>query len=180
MSAAFAERFARYLAKEDVRRLFAEVLVRSRGSIVKACEAAGVERRTFYNWRRARDVSLGTKVKVLRAAYEADPHSTLWLVARALRRRAGEALLALLDRLRSEAVGSEGREEFLERVELLRRALRELGGPLAGEVASEVEDIKQSLELKAAELGVEPSELWPEEYARWSIRLHPSEEEPSD
>ncbi|RLF15632.1 MAG: hypothetical protein DRN06_05815, partial [Thermoprotei archaeon] len=77
-----------------------------------------------------------------------------------------EALLALLDRLRSEAVGSEGGEEFLERVELLRRALRELGGPLAGEVASEVEDIKQSLELKAAELGVEPSELWPEEYAR--------------
>jgi len=156
MSSRFARRFAPYLSKGDVVRLFKDVLVGKYGSILRASEAAGIERRTYYNWiKEPRAISPETKAKVLRAAYEASPVETLWFVASALRGRAGEALLALVDYLRAEALVAGDREEFRKWVGLLVRAIDELGGPLVDEVAEEVGDALSSLRFRAVELGVE-------------------------
>ncbi len=165
MSSRFARRFAPYLSKGDVIRLFEDVLVRRYGSILRASEAAGIERRTYYNWvERVRAISPKTKVKVVEAAYEASPLETLWLVTSALRGRAGEALFALVDYLRAEALAAGDREEFRRWVELLMRALEELGGPLVDEVAEEVGDALSSLRPRALELGVELRAPRPEGY----------------
>lgn len=174
MSLRFAERFADYLTKGEVYRLFIEVLVREYGSIAKASDAAGIERKTFYNWERAREVTRPTKVKVLRAAFEADPHHTLRFVVKILRRRAGEALFALLDYLRGEALRCEGREEFERYASLLRRALEEFGGPLSDEVAEELEAVDHVLMLKATKLG---AVLRPSLYAEGELLAPAIEEE---
>jgi len=169
MSVTFANKFARYLTKADVERLFNDILIKKYGNKLKACEAVGIERKTIYNWERVRDISLETKFKVLKTAFESDLHATLWFIVNTLRRKGGECLFVLLDSIRRRAIDCRDKNTFLIFIELFRRALKELGGPLTEEVSREVESFKESLEFKAVEFGIEPSRLWPEDYPKWWI-----------
>ena len=71
MSTRLAIRFAGYLTKGDVRRLFYDLLVKKYGSIKKASKEAGIERKTIYNLDKVKEISFETKAKVLDAAYRA-------------------------------------------------------------------------------------------------------------
>ncbi len=166
MTSRFAQRFAGYLTKGDVRRLFFEVLVEKYGSIEEASRRAGIARKTIYNLGRVRDVSLRTKMKVLDAAYEAEPLRTLRFLVKVLRRRAGEALFVLLDYVKTEALRCKDPKELKQYVTFIEEVLDEVGGPLRDEVATEISDLKQVLALISVRIGTEISmELWPEYYA---------------
>ena len=152
MNKRFPRRFASYLSKGDVRRLFYDVLVKKYGSIEAASRAAGISRKTPYNLDAVRDVRHSTKVKVLQAAYEADPLSTLRFLVKALRRKAGEALLTLIDYIKTEALRCRDSREVERHARLLEEILEELGGPLRDEVENEAEDAYQLLSQKSAKL----------------------------
>lgn len=169
MSLRLAYKFANYLSKGDVRRLFYDVLVKKYKSIKKASEVAGIERKTVYNWKTVKDVNIKTKIKVLKAAYEENPLYTLSFLAKVLRRRTGEALFTLIDYIKTEALKCEDKEKFLELVKFLESALNELGAPLKYEISTEISDVKQVLAQKALKLGIELWKIWPEYYSLiWS------------
>lgn len=152
MNRRFSRRFASYLSKGDVRRLFYDVLVKKYGSVDAASRAAGISRKTPYNLNTVRDVRHSTKVKVLQAAYEADPLSTLRFLVKALRSRAGEALFTLIDYIKTEALRCGDSREVEQYARLLEEILEELGGPLRDEVKIEAEDVYTLLNQKSAKL----------------------------
>jgi len=173
MSLRLACKFANYLSKGDVRRLFFDVLVKKYKSIKKASEAAGIERKTVYNWKTVKDVNVKTKIKVLKAAYEENPLFTLSFLVKVLRRRTGEALFTLVDYIKTEALKCEDKEKFLELVKFLESALNELGAPLKYEINTEISDVKRILIQKALKLGIEFWKIWPEYYSlSWSYFPH--------
>mgnify|MGYP000565989738 CR=1 FL=1 len=154
MTTRFARRFAGYLTKGDVRRLFYDVLVSKYGSVKRASEEAGIERKTIYNLKEVKDVSFNTKAKVLDAAYVADPLYTLRFLVKTLRKRAGEALFTLIDYIKTEALRCKEPERLMQYIDFLEGVLEELGGPLREEVNIEISDVRWMLAMKAVELGV--------------------------
>ena len=90
-----AKRFAEMLTKGDVMELF-RMLEQRYGTISKVCERIGIERRTFYHWRYAKQINNETKAKVLRVALEEHPIDTLEFLARKSRGRTKEVLLSLI------------------------------------------------------------------------------------
>lgn len=142
-------RFAGYLTKGDVRKLFYNLLVKKYGSIKKASEETGIERKTVYNLDEVKEVSFETKAKVLDAAYRADPLYTLEFLVRVLRRRAGEALFALIDYVKTEAIQCNDPEKLAYYLDFLDRVSEELGAPLREEVSVELNDVKRLLTLKS-------------------------------
>jgi len=123
-----AERFAEVLTKGDVMELF-RMLEQRYGTVSGVCERVGIERRTFYNWRSARQITRETKAKVLRAALDEYPIDTLEFLARKSVERARELLELLIEYLRRGiAEGDLGKAE-----ELARRAesiVREFSVPV--------------------------------------------------
>jgi len=112
-----AKRFAEVLTKGDVMDLFRK-LEQHYGTISKVCERIGIERKTFYHWRYARQVTNETKAKVLRVALEEYPIDTLEFLARKSRDRMKEVLELLIEFLRREII----EEEDKEAEELVKRA----------------------------------------------------------
>lgn len=71
------KRYAPLLTKYDVQTLF-KWLSDKCGSIAKAADAAGVQRKTAYDWDRyTEDVKLETKMKILEQSMKLDENRTL-------------------------------------------------------------------------------------------------------
>ncbi len=96
-----ARRFAEMLTKGDVLELF-RMLEQRHGTISSVCERVGIERKTFYNWKYAKQISTETKFKVLKVALEEHPIDTLEFLARKSRERTKEILELLLELLYKE------------------------------------------------------------------------------
>lgn len=72
-----AERYAHLLSKEDVLELFQDLVKAYEENISEACRKCGIQRKTVYDWIRARSLRLSTKKKVLKALIETEPERTL-------------------------------------------------------------------------------------------------------
>ncbi len=164
MNMRFSNRFAGYLTKGEIRKLFFDVLEKKYGSVRKASEVAGIERKTIYNLDMVKDVSFDTKVKILKAAYEADPLFTLSFLVKVLRSRASEALFMLIDYIKSEALGCKDQEKFMKYLVYFENILDEVGGPLRDEIKIEIEDVKQILATRALNLGIKVRKILPVYY----------------
>ena len=78
-----AERYAHLLSKEDVLELFQDLVKAYQENLSEACRKCGIQRKTAYDWARARSLRLSTKKKVLEALIKTKPERTLdFLLAR--------------------------------------------------------------------------------------------------
>ena len=114
-----AKRYAEVLTKGDVYELFKRLEQRY-GTISKACEEIGIERKTFYHWRNARQINLETKTRVLAKALEMHPIDTLEFLARKSRMQTTEILEILIAILRIKILETENRAEGFQ---LAKRAV---------------------------------------------------------
>jgi len=165
MSERLAEKFVDFISRKDTMTLFRDVLVEKYGSIARACEEVGIERKTFYNWEKAREISRDTRARVLAAALRADRYSTLLFIAKILREKIVSALFEAINYLATSAAKAGSAEELSENARLLRTILREFSRPLIDELRAEIRDTKQVIEYRALELGADPAEIFPEDYA---------------
>jgi len=150
----FARRFAEVLTKGDVVELF-RMLEQRYGSVSRVCERVGIERRTFYNWRVAKQVSGETKAKILRAALEEAPIDTLEFLARKLRDRLREVLELLIEFLRRE-LAEESPERVEEVVRRVERLLTEFSTPVTAYLHHEVARLVETARSRGLEIRVEP------------------------
>lgn len=72
-----AERYAYLLSKDGVLELFQAMVEAYEGNLSEACRKCGIQRKTVYDWIRARGLKLSTKKKVLKALIEIKPERTL-------------------------------------------------------------------------------------------------------
>ena len=124
-----ARRFAEMLTKGDVMELF-RMLEERHGTISKACERIGIERRTFYHWRDAKQISSETKAKVLKVALEEHPIDTLEFLARKSRGRTKEVLELLIEFLRRGIIEEEDSKRAEELVKRAEDVINEFSTPI--------------------------------------------------
>jgi len=150
-----ARHFAEMLTKGDLMELF-RMLEQRYGTISKVCERIGIERRTFYHWRYAKQVNSETKAKVLRVALEEHPIDTLEFLARKSRGRTKEVLELLIEFLRRWIV----EEEDLKKAEgLVKRAeniINEFSIPITEYLHHEIAGLIEAAYSRGFEIRIKP------------------------
>ena len=72
-----AERYAYLLSKEDSLELFHKLEEAYKGNLSEACRKCGIQRKTYYDWTKAKNLRLSTNKKILKALIETKPEETL-------------------------------------------------------------------------------------------------------
>ncbi len=148
-----AERFAEILTKGDVHELF-RLLEQRYGTISEVCERIGIERRTFYHWRNAKQINVETKVKVLRVALEEHPIDTLEFLARKSRGRTREILEYLIELLRNEILSEENPEKLEALAKKTEEIINEYSIPVIEFLRHEVSNLIEVIHSKGYRLKV--------------------------
>jgi len=148
-----AKRFGGMLSKGDVFELF-KLLERRYGTISKACEKIGIMRRTFYNWRNARQINVETKYKVLKVALEEHPIDTLEFLVRKSRGRTKEILEILIEILRREILIEEEPRRLENLVEKAREIINEYSIPIIEYLKHEVDGLAEAVYNKGYEISM--------------------------
>ena len=142
MSEDLARMFAGILTKGDVFELF-KMLEQRYGTISETCARIGIERKTFYNWRNARQMSIGTKIKVLAAALEEHPINTLEFIAGRARGKTKEALEFLIEFLYREILMEEEPKRLEELAIKAREIIDEYSTPITEYLAHEIDNLRE-------------------------------------
>jgi len=150
-----ARRFAEVLTKGDVMDLFRK-LEQHYGTISKVCERIGIERKTFYHWRYARQVTNETKAKVLRVALEEYPIDTLEFLARKSRDRMKEVLELLIEFLRRGIIEEEDPRKAEELVKRAEGIINEFSIPITEYLHHEIAGLIESAYSRGFELEIRP------------------------
>ena len=148
-------RFAEVLTKGDVMDLF-KMLEQRYGTISRVCERIGIERRTFYHWRYAKQINSETKAKVLRVALEEHSIDTLEFLARKSRGRTKEVLELLIEFLRRGII-EEGDPRKTE--ELAKRAegiINEFSIPITEHLHHEIAGLIEAAHSRGFEMKIRP------------------------
>jgi len=147
--------FAEFLTKGDVFELF-RTLEQRYGTISRVCERIGIERRTFYHWRNARQINIETKVKVLKVAMEEHPIDTLEFLARKSRGRTKEVLEYLLEFLRREILTEEEPKRLEDLTRKAKEIIDEYSIPLIEYLRHEVDSLVEAVHSRGYELRIAP------------------------
>jgi hypothetical protein len=149
-----AKRLAESLTRGDIFELF-KTLEHCYGTISKACESVGIERRTFYNWRSAREINLETKIKVLKVALEKYPIDTLEFLARKSRDKTREVLALIMEILRREILYGEDSEVpyIIKRYENI---IKEFSIPITEYLHQEVSNLVEAAYSREYEVIMRP------------------------
>jgi len=150
-----AKRFAEILTKGDVFELFKRLEQRY-GTISRACERVGIERRTFYHWRNARQINFETKVKVLKVALEEHLIDTLEFLAGRSRRRLKEVLEYLIEVLRREILEEDEPDKLDKLVNRAERIINEYSIPVIKYLRHEVSDLIEAAYSKGYKIKLRP------------------------
>ncbi len=150
-----AKRFAEILTKGDVFELFKRLEQRY-GTISRACERVGIERRTFYHWRNARQINFETKAKVLKVALEEHLIDTLEFLAGRSRRRLKEVLEYLIEVLRREILEEDEPDKLDELVKRAERVINEYSIPVIEYLRHEVGDLVEAAYSKGYKIKLRP------------------------
>ena len=148
-----ARRFAEILTKGDVYELF-RLLEQRYGTISEVCERIGIERRTFYHWRNAKQINVETKVKVLKVALEEHPIDTLEFLARKSRGRTREILEYLIELLRNEILSEENPEKLRTLAKKTEEIINEYSIPVIEFLRHEVSNLIEVIHSKGYRLKV--------------------------
>ena len=147
--------FAEFLTKGDVFELF-RTLEQRYGTISKACERIGIERRTFYHWRIARQINIETRIKVLKVALEEHPIDTLEFLARKSKGKTKEVLEYLLEFLRREILTEEEPKRLEDLTKKAREIIDEYSIPLIEYLRHEVDSLVEAVHSRGYELRIMP------------------------
>jgi len=150
-----AKGFAEVLTKGDVFELF-KMLEQRYGTILKVCERIGIERKTFYHWRSARQINIETKIKVLKVALEDHPIDTLEFLARKTKGKTKEALEFLLEFLRREILTEEKPEKLEDLVKKAEEIIDEYSIPLIEYLRHEVDSLVEAVHSRGYEFRITP------------------------
>jgi len=148
MSEYMAEKYAPSLTQDDALRMFKELAERL-GSISRAAEDCGIERRTYYKMEDREYVQESTKQKILHVALETSQDETLRFL---LKRHVDDSLELLtvnLTTLYEEAVEETDRETIVKILEDFSRLNHEYKGLIKDNLETEVRDLVAHLIDKA-------------------------------
>jgi len=150
-------RFAETLTKSDIFELFKQLEERY-GVISKACEKIGIERKTFYHWKNAKQINLDTKTKVLKVALEEHPIDTLETLARKYRNRTKEILAILL-----EILEENNPIKIRKLIDKSADIINEYSTPITEYLQYEINDLIDTIHYKGYDINIKSQE--------YSIRL---------
>jgi len=128
MSEHTIKKYAEMLTKGDTYELFT-VLQNKYGTIAETCEKIGIERKTFYNWKHARQINLNTKIKLLRLSLEEYPIDTLEFLAKKTKTRNIEVLSYLLEVIRRIILEENKKEKLAAFSTTISRIINEYSIP---------------------------------------------------
>ncbi len=150
-----ARRFAEMLTKGDVMELF-RMLEQRYGTISRVCERIGIERRTFYHWRYAKQINSETKAKVLRVALEEHPIDTLEFLARKSRGRTKEVLELLIEFLRRGIIEEEDPKRAEELAKRAEDIINEFSIPITEYLHHEIAGLIEAAHSRGFEMKIRP------------------------
>lgn len=150
-----AKRFAEILTKGDVLELF-RMLKERYGTISRVCRRIGIERRTFYYWRYAKQVNSDTKLKVLKVALEEHPIDTLEFLARKSRDRTREVLELLIEFLRRGIIEEEDPRKAEELAKRAENIINEFSIPINEYLHHEIARLINAAHSKGFEIKIQP------------------------
>ena len=176
-----ARRFAEVLTKGEVFELF-RMLEQRYGTISRVCERIGIERRTFYHWKYAKQINRETKFKVLEAALEEHPIDTLEFLARRSRGRTKEVLELLLEFLRRDVLEEEDPRRAREFAKKAEEVINEFSIPITEYLHHEIAELIEAAYSRGLEIRVKPyistqlltimPRTFPEEYEQPSLKTY--------
>jgi len=158
ISQQLVNRFAESLTKGDVVELF-RILEERYGSISKVCERVGIERRTFYHWREARQINVETKVKILQVALEEYPIDTLEFLARKSMWRTREVLELLLEMLRRLIVEEEDPEKIRMLSKKAEEIVKEFSTPVTEYLREEISAVMEASLSRGLRIEFQPQRI---------------------
>jgi len=150
-----AKRFAEMLTKGDVMELF-KMLEQRYGTISRVCGRIGIERRTFYHWRYAKQINSETKAKVLRVALEEHPIDTLEFLARKSRGRTKEVLELLIEFLRRGIIEEEDPKRAEELAKRAENIINEFSIPITEYLHHEIAELIEAAYSRGFEIRIKP------------------------
>jgi len=149
------KRYAEILTKGDVYELFKK-LEKLYGTIVRACEKIGIERKTFYHWKNAKQINNETKAKILKVALEEYPIDTLEFLAKRSRSRTREILELLIEFIRREILEEENYEKVKETAKKAEKIINEFSIPLTEYLRREIAMLIEAAYTKGIEIKIKP------------------------
>ncbi|RLG98944.1 hypothetical protein DRO19_03610 [Candidatus Bathyarchaeota archaeon] len=149
-----AEKYAPLLSKDDVIELFQRLQRLCRGNLSEACRRCGIQRKTTYDWMRAKSIKLSTKKKILKAMIETNTEQTINFLLSRSKEITVELLSTYLSYLYSEAMKEIiDPQYFLRIVKKFEKTKSDYVG-LIWELEEEVEEMTYNLRERARDLKV--------------------------
>ncbi len=148
-----AKRFADILTKGDVFELF-RLLEQRYGSISRACEKIGIERKTFYHWKNAKQINFETKVKVLKVALEEHLIDTLEFLAGKSKKLTKEILEYLIEVLRREILTEDDRKKLNNLIKRAEEIVNEYSIPIIEYLRHELDGLVEAARNRGYELKI--------------------------
>ena len=149
MAEYIANRFSEILTKGDAFQLF-NILQGRYGTIASACERIGIERRTFYNWRNARQINIETKMKLLRIAIQDHPIETLKFLTLKAKERTTEISSYLIETLRRQILEEEDPEKLKTLITETETIINQLSTPITQNIHHQIENLLKLIDKKAS------------------------------
>ena len=146
--------YATMLSPLDVREMFMQ-LVKISGSISESARRCGIERTGVYDWPKASDMRLQTKVKILQCLMEEAPDEALAFVLERSRELTVGVLRTLLGTIYEWAMSEDTNQEQLrDYIETMLRICEDNQGLVLYEMEEGAEEMRKHLKQKARELSV--------------------------
>ena len=149
-----AERYAHLLSKEDALELFQDLVKAYQENLSEACRKCGIQRKTVYDWIKARSLRLSTKKKVLKAIIKTKPERTLDFLLTRSKETTVEILSIYLSNVYAKAM-AEGisPQSFIDAIKKVEKIKNKHVG-LIWELEEELGDISYHIRERAANLNV--------------------------
>lgn len=143
-----AKRYAELLTKRDVITLFKR-LCGILGSKKAACEATGIERKTTYNWKDVKDITIENKVKVLSKSLEVEPVETLEFLSEKSLNRTGKLLYLTLSTIYDKIMFSKDKNEVNDLSNKFFKVMNKFDKPVTKLIEQEISDMVVEISKKS-------------------------------
>lgn len=145
---------ATVLTSSDVKEMFMR-LSKIFGSKSKAAQKCGIERTGFYDWEKASDLRLKTKMKVLSVMFEEVPEDALTFVFTRSKELTLDVFKALLETLYEWALNKDAsHEEFQTYTDHILAIYEKNPGLVLFEIEKMSEEIRQNLKEKSETMSI--------------------------
>ncbi len=169
MSLYIADTYAPLLSEEDVSILFNLLAKKLNNNRSRAARTCGLTGKATYDWERTSYVKLGTKKKVLEASLRENFLCTMQYLLNMSNERNQDLLQNILSSLYADAQEATTPDCFKQALAQFDTIRQHNLGKIRDGLQAEVTDMTQSLQNKAAELGVSVPQKSIEEFSAAEI-----------